>query len=116
MNPALPVCGLAGPEQPPTVDWSQDQTASGSNNFRSTKANIYTARLASPATGKAFTVTSDGQQHVRCWKEGDAFRLLVADYSNAGKGAYIEPHAALDYRPLRRGDRIQGTVRWAMED
>ena len=116
MNPDVPISGLAGPEKEPTVDWAQDQTEFGSNNFRATKANIYTARLESPATGRSFTVTSDGRQHVRCWKEGDMFRLLVADYSNAGKGAYIEPHAALDYRPLKRDDRIQGTVRWAMED
>lgn len=110
MNPAVPVSGLAGPEQQPNVDWSQDQTAFGSNNFRSTKDNVYWAKVESPLTGQAFKVLSDGNQHVRCWKKGNTFRLLVADYSNAGNGDYIAPHAALDYRPLRRGDTVSGTI------
>lgn len=114
MREDIPVCGLAGPDKEPTVPWELDQTEYGSNAFRSTKVNVYRARLESPATGRGFTVQSDGRQSVRCWREGDGFRLLVADYVNAGKGQYIEPHAALDYRPLRRGDRIRGRVafRW----
>ena len=114
MREDIPVCGLAGPDKEPDVPWELDQTEYGSNAFRSTKVNVYRARLESPATGRGFTVQSDGRQSVRCWREGDGFRLLVADYVNAGKGQYIEPHAALDYRPLRRGDRIRGRVafRW----
>ena len=115
MEPSLPVCGLAGPEEQPQPDWSRDQTEQGSNNFRSTKENVYQARLASPVTGEAFGIQSDGNQHVRCWKAEGGFRLLVADYNNAGSALYLKPHAALDYRPLRRGDRVQGTVRFSRD-
>ena len=114
MNPDLPVCGLAGPDQQPSVSWALDQTEYGSNNFRSTKENIYTAVLSSPQSGKSLKVESDGTQHVRCWKAADGFRLLVADYNNAGSDQFLVSHAEVDYRPLRRGDRVQGkiTFKW----
>ena len=44
------------------------------------------------------------------WIEGDAIRLLVADYNNPGKENFLIPHAEKEYRPLRKGDKVQGKV------
>ena len=109
-NTLLPISGLAGPSAQPNNDWAFDQTAAGSNIFRSTKENIYSANLNNPE-GKSITVVSDGTQHVRAWIDGDVIRLLVADYNNPGKEFYLMPHSEKEYRPLKKGDRIQGTIR-----
>lgn len=106
----LPLSGLAGPAKEPSNHWSFDQTANGSNIFRSTKANIYQAAL-SGGEGERVTVVSDGTQHFRAWMDTDAVRFLVADYNNAGSDNFLVSHAEKGYRPLRKGDRIQGTVR-----
>lgn len=109
-NPALPVSGLAGPSKPPTVAWGFDQTAAGSNLFRSTKENIYAASLVGP-DGTTISVQSDGTQHLRAWKEGEYIRLLIADYNNAGSENFLYSHAEKGYKPLRRGDQIKGIIR-----
>ncbi len=105
-----PVSGLAGPSAEPEWEWAYDQTASGSNVFRSTKENIYEATLGNGG-GKKVTVKSDGRQHFRSWLEGGKVKFLVADYVNGGSDTYLTPHAAKEYRPLKAGDRITGTVR-----
>lgn len=109
-NASLPVSGLAGPSKQPSVSWSLDQTAAGSNMFRSTKENIYTVNLKNPA-GETLTVVSDGTQHTRSWIEEDAIRLLVAGYNNPGKENFLIPHAEKEYRPLRKGDKVEGKIR-----
>lgn len=108
-SPSLPISGLAGPSQKPAVGWSMDQTAAGSNMFRSTKENIYSASLCSP-DGREVGVLSNGSQHVRAWIEGETIRFLVADYANAGNDTFLTSHSSKDFRPLRKGDRINGCV------
>lgn len=108
-NPSLPVSGLAGPSEPPAEDWSFDQTAAGSNLFRATKEHIYTAGLTA-ANGAEVAVLSDGSQHFRAWKEEPGIRFLVADYTNAGNDTFLTSHSSKDFRPLRRGDQLKGTV------
>lgn len=109
-DPSISISGLAGPDQQPSVDWHLDQTAAGSNHFRSTKENIYKATLQNPTAKNFLTVVSDGTQAVRCWKDAETntVKMLVADYNNAGKEQFLVSHAERDYRPLRIGDRIQG--------
>lgn len=109
-NDKLPVSGVAGPSQQPTVSWSLDQTAAGANMFRSTKENIYSATLRNTA-GDKLSVVSDGTQHTRAWLDGDVVRFLVADYMNAGNENFLISHAEKDYRPLRIGDKVQGEIR-----
>lgn len=109
-NEKLPVSGVAGPSKQPTVSWSMDQTAAGSNIFRSTKENIYQVHL-STATGDKITVVSDGTQHARAWIDGDVVRFLIADYNNAGNENFLISHAEKDYRPLRIGDKVQGVIK-----
>lgn len=110
--PALPVSGMAGPDRRPERAWSFDQTASGSNLFRSTKENIYEAVLSDGQGNASLTVFSDGTQAVRCWKEGEGVKMLVADYNNAGSEKYLSSHIQSSYRPLRCGDRVSGECRF----
>ncbi len=105
----LPITGLAGPSNLPSNSWSTDQTAQGSNIFRSTKENIYTASLSGEGL-PSVEVVSDGTQSYRAWVDNGKVSFLVADYNNAGSGAYLTSHSELGYRPLREGDTVQGTV------
>lgn len=107
---SLPLSGLAGPSQEPSNNWSFDQTASGSNIFRSTKENIYSATLSNE-TGHGITVISDGTQSFRAWKNCDAILFLVADYNNAGSETYLVSHAQQGYHPLHKGDIVKGKVK-----
>lgn len=109
-NASLPLSGLAGPSKSPSVSWSLDQTAAGSNLFRSTKENVYSVNLKNQE-GETLTVISDGSQHTRSWIDGEAIRLLVAGYNNAGKENFLIPHAEKEYRPLRKGDKVEGKIR-----
>lgn len=109
-NATLPISGLAGPSKEPVTEWSFDQTANGSNIFRSTKEHIYSAELKDNKEGK-ITVSSDGTQHFRTWIDGSTNRFLVADYNNAGSDTYLTSHAQKGYKPLRKGDRISGSVK-----
>ena len=81
-----------------------------SNMFRSTKEEY----LLSPAERRIrtimSTVKSDGTQYVRTWIEGDAIRLLVADYNNPGKENFLIPHAGERIQAVAKGDKVQGKV------
>lgn len=107
---SLPVSGIAGPHDKPSKSWIYDQTAAGSNNFRSTKTGIEWAELSGKGD-EMLRVNSDGTQHTRTWIDGECIRLLVADYNNAGSEGYLQPHAAVDQKPLKRGDTIKGRIR-----
>lgn len=106
----LPISGLAGPSKEPSTEWSFDQTANGSNIFRSTKEHFYSAELKDDKEEK-ITVLSDGTQHFRTWIDGSVNRFLIADYNNAGSDTYLISHAQKGYKPLRKGDQISGSVR-----
>lgn len=106
---SLPISGLAGPSKQPSKSWSYDQTAAGSNLFRSTKENIYRASLTN-GDGASVSIISNGTQHVRSWIEGEVIRLLVADYNNPGRENFLIPHAEKEYQPLRKGDKVQGEI------
>lgn len=107
----ISVSGLAGPSVQPVVDWGKDQTEAGSNIFRSTKENIYEASLTSSENdSKCWKVVSDGNQSVRAWRENGQIRVLVADYVNPGKEGFIVPFAEKEYRHLKKGDIVSGSI------
>lgn len=110
-NPDLPVSASAGPSALPQLGWSFDQTDAGSNLFRATKENIYYADLSN-LNGDKVKVLSTGKQHFRAWISTDkkSINMLVADYNNAGREGFLSSHAEVDYRPLKRGDRVTGKV------
>ena len=108
---SLPVCGLAGPSVQPATDWGKDQTEAGSNIFRSTKEHIYEASLISSKNdSKIWTISSDGNQSVRAWRENGKIKVLVADYVNPGKEGFIVPFAEKEYLHLKKGDKISGSI------
>lgn len=105
----LPISGVAGPSSLPSIPWAFDQTAAGSNIFRSTKENIYKAILKS-TDGGVLRVESDGTQHIRTWVDKDLVYLLVANYNNAGKENFLVSHAKKGYKTFHKGNRVQGIV------
>ena len=110
-NEKIPVSGSAGPDKQPECEWSFDQNKAGINLFRSTKENIYNGSLSNKA-GNKISVISNGQQHLRTWIDTDNnhIKMLVADYNNAGREGYLSSHSQKDYKALKKGDKISGTI------
>lgn len=67
----------------PNSDWKDDANDLGSNDFRSTKRNIYNASLTDK-NNNSIKIISDGTQSARCWLQDEKIQLLIADYSNNG--------------------------------
>lgn len=75
-------CGIV-----PKNDWKDDANDLGSNDFRSTKRNIYTASL-SDRNKDGITIISNGTQSSRSWLQDEHIQFLVADYNNNGSEPY----------------------------
>jgi hypothetical protein len=105
--------GLATPHTQPDWPWSQDANELGSNDFRSTKMNILTAALHA-ADGLAFTIASNGSQHVRAWVAGDRIHCLIADYTNEGSAGFFIEHV-IPPHPLRPGTPITAQTSLALQ-
>ena len=103
------ISGSAGSRIEPSWSWSHDNNALGSNDFRSTKENINWASLTSD-DGASVKVISDTTQSVRAWIENDKTHMLVADYVNPGAERFFRGHARVEDKPLKKGDKIDGTV------
>lgn len=93
--------------RPPAWDWKDDQTKLGSNDFRSTKANVLWAVLSRP-DGRGLMLVSDGRQATRSFLDGDRVGWLIADFSTGGGDIFFAPHHKMDDRPLAAGDTIKG--------
>jgi hypothetical protein len=104
---ALPPERAAVFRDPPAWDWKDDQNALGSNDFRSTKANILWAVL-SRAEGEGLMLTSDGGQAVRAFLDGGRVGWLIADFSTGGGDIFFAPHHRMDDRPLEAGETVSG--------
>ncbi|NTV81987.1 MAG: glycoside hydrolase family 2, partial [Candidatus Aminicenantes bacterium] len=92
----------------PAWDWKDDQNALGSNDFRSTKANVLWAVLSAPA-GEGLMLASDGRHAARAFLDGDRVGWLIADFSTGGGDIFFAPHHKMDDRPLEAGDTIKGS-------
>lgn len=97
------------PRLKPAWAWSKDYNELGSNDFRSTRRNIWYAGLKDEA-GSKIIVRSNGQQHWRSWLEGDKIRFLVADFVTAGNEMFLEGYYAPYRKPIKQGEKIGGTV------
>ena len=102
------------PRMEPTWSWSMDYNELGSNDFRSTRRNIWYAGLKDNA-GNRITVPSNGKQHWRSWLEKGKIRFLVADFVTAGNEMFLDGYYAPYRKPIKKGDIIQGTVKVRVE-
>lgn len=95
--------------KPLAADWKDDENTLGSNDFRSTKANIISAELKQHTQSKV-KVISNGRQASRSWKQDLHIQWLIADYTNNGSEPfYGSPHSN-DRLTLRKGDKIKGSL------
>ncbi len=94
--------------RPPAWDWKDDQTKLGSNDFRSTKADVLWAVLSRPE-GEGLMLVSDGRQASRSFLDGDRVGWLIADFSTGGGDIFFAPHHKMDDRPLEAGATIKGS-------
>jgi len=94
----------------PDVEWKLDANSLGTNDFRSTRANIYWASLTSEQ-GSGIAVLSDGRQAFRSFVNGSSINFLVADYSNGGAEIFFASHLESERRPLKAGDKFEGSVK-----
>lgn len=99
----------ANPRMQPSWSWNMDFNALGSNDFRSTRRNIWYAGLED-SLGHRITVRSNGQQHWRSWLDKDIIRFLVADFVTAGNEMFLEGYYAPYRKPIQTGDTIQGEI------
>jgi hypothetical protein len=128
------VCATPRPAaQAPTTPWSGDCSPLGTNDFRATKHN-FTSFALSDGTASSFSSSSSASsfsspssssrvarlvevrssgatQHGRAWFDTDsnAFKLLVADYSNEG-GNTFENTRVVPSLTVSAGDSLTGTV------
>lgn len=99
----------ADPHLEPACSWSHDANKIGSNDFRSTRRNIWYAGLTDK-DGNKVTVRSNGKQHWRSWLENGRIRFLVADFVTAGNEMFLSSYYAPYRKPLKTGDKIEGTI------
>lgn len=97
------------PRVSPSWSWSYDFNELGSNDFRSTRRNIWYAGLKDEA-GNCIVARSNGKQHWRSWLEGGVIRFLVADFATPGDELFLSSYYAPYRKPLKAGDRISGCI------
>lgn len=94
----------------PTWAWSYDANELGSNDFRSTRRNIWFAGLKDSKSQHKLTVISNGDQHWRSWKEGNKVRFLIADFVSPGNEMFLGSFYAKYRKPIKPGSVIKGEI------
>lgn len=102
------------PRTEPTWSWSLDYNELGSNDFRSTRRNIWYAGLTDP-DGSTITVPSNGKQHWRSWLSKDKICFLVADFVTAGNEMFLSSYYAPYRKPVKKGEVITGSTTIRLE-
>jgi hypothetical protein len=93
----------------PAAEWRWDANSLGTNDFRSTKKDIFNATLSS-AGGSGLAVSANGDRAFRSWVNGSSISFLVADYSNGGAEIFFASHLEAERKPLAPGDIFRGSV------
>lgn len=95
---------------PPPWPWSLDSTPGGTNDFRSSKFNIYWAMLRDPA-GHGVKVVSDGRQTTRSYVDSDRIGFFVAYYSIGGTEHYFPGDPpGVSRISLKKGSKVADSV------
>src|SRR5579875_72630 len=96
---------------PPKGSFSQDNSAMGSNDFRSAKRHFTRASLTD-LEGYGLSIASDGNQHLRAAVKPDHIAVHVCDWYGGTASGAEEWH--LNYgkgRLLKAGDTLRGVLR-----
>ena len=94
----------------PKGEWRFDANKLGTNDFRSTKENIYWASLTDDG-GKGIVVTSDGKEAFRAFVNDDkSISFLVAGFSTGGGDMFFSSHYRDERRKITEGSKLKGTV------
>jgi len=96
--------------------WKDDETTHGSNDFRSTKRNVYMASLTD-GSGRGLQARSDGSQHVRAQVKSNVVDLLVLDRSISGTNAndWLDRHPVMNEDvTLESGANLQGSATFTL--
>lgn len=101
------------PRVRPSWSWSMDFNELGSNDFRSTRRNIWYAGLTD-RDGNQIIVRSNGKQHWRSWLAGNKIRFLIADFVTAGNEMFLEGYYAPYRKPIKQGESIEGKIKLRM--
>lgn len=102
------------PRVQPSWNWNMDYNELGSNDFRATRRNIWYAGLTDHSGGK-ITARSNGEQHWRSWLDKDKIRFLIADFVTAGNEMFLEGYYAPYRKPIKKGDKIEGSATLRIE-
>jgi hypothetical protein len=109
-NDAEHIVHLAGA---PDHSWSEDATALGTADFRSSKSRVYSASLRS-AEGYGVALSSDGSQTARAFVNGGNICWLVAAINAGGGEGFFAPHHAADRHPLSKESKITDAIRFQL--
>ena len=93
----------------PENKWMFDANILGSNDFRSTKENIYRTTLTNKES-KGILVNGYGTVSTRTWVEGEMINILIAGFNTGGGDMFFSGYYRDERRPLKPGDEFSGTV------
>ena len=94
----------------PEGEWRYDANKLGTNDFRSTKEDIYWASLTNN-DGKGIVVMSDGDQAFRAFVNDDkSISFLVTGFSTGGGDLFFSSHYRDERKKLIEGSKLKGTI------
>jgi hypothetical protein len=93
----------------PANKWYHDANELGTNDFRSTKDNIYWTTLTDDS-GKGIVIHGKGLQSTRAWQTGSDINLLVTGFSTGGGDLFFSGYYKDERRPLAEGDVLEGSI------
>jgi hypothetical protein len=93
----------------PENRWFADKNELGSNDFRSSKTNIYWASLSN---GKlSFTTFSDAKSYVRCFGGKAHVSMLIGNFITGGNDIFFASHHSNTRMKLNKGASYSSSIR-----
>ncbi|WP_146530437.1 hypothetical protein [Novipirellula artificiosorum] len=92
-------------DKPMSLDWPPVPA-----DFRSTKHNVHSARLTDNH-GVGIELVSDGDQHSRCYVDGDSIQWLIAEVDNGPSETFMSGYFDPKRKPVPLGQAVQGEIR-----
>jgi hypothetical protein len=105
-----PANGTHPPVFPISWSWADDDSPMGTNDFRSTKRDIFWAGIHY-SEGPGILVQSQGRQHLRALQESDRISVHVNDFSGGTNVGW--PEWTQNYgqgQVVRKGERITSLI------